>query len=383
MPTPDDPFRTAREADGVLPARFGPETVLFLLRHGDVRTAAADWRTFSSDAPGRVPVPSEEGVRTVRQLPIETDPPDHAEYRRIAEPFFSRPRLPAMVARIETLVGDLLAAGAARPAVEVVRDLALPLQCRALAVLLDVDDAEAEEWIGWGLHVFAPRGDAPDPGAALDRYIQARLDRAAASPGTDFFSALAAARFRGRPLTREEMTGFANLTFAGGRDTIIQTVAGIVAHLADHPAHLARLRADPELCRLAAEEVFRVGSTLTQIGRVCPAGATVAGHRVAPGDRVALCFASANRDVTVFAEPDEVKLDRKPNPHLAFGSGPHTCLGAPHARLLARTLLRRLAESVARIEVLERVPLVERHADYARPAGFERLTVRLHPFAAS
>ncbi len=179
------------------------------------------------------------------------------------------------------------------------------------------------------------------------------------------------------------MTGFANLTFAGGRDTIIQTVAGIVAHLADHPADLARLRADPELCRLAAEEVFRVGSTLTQIGRVCPAGATVAGHAVAPGDRVALCFASANRDATVFAEPDEVKLDRKPNPHLAFGSGPHTCLGAPHARLLARTLLRRLAESVARIEVLERVPLVERHADYARPAGFERLTVRLHPFAAS
>ncbi len=382
MPSTPDPFRPAREETGVLPARFGDETVLLLLRHGAVRTAAADWRTFSSDAPGRVPVPSEEAVRAVRQLPIETDPPDHAEYRRIAEPFFARPRTPEMGARIEALVGGMLAAAAARPALEVVRGFALPLQCRALGVLLAVEEAEAEEWIGWGLHVFAPRGEAPDPGAALDRYIQRRLDRAVAAPGNDFFSALATARFRGRPLTREEMTGFANLTFAGGRDTIIQTIAGIFAHLADHPADLARLRADPELCRPAAEEIFRVGSTLTQIGRVCPVGATVAGRTVAPGDRIGLCFASANRDAAVFPAPDEVWLDRKPNPHLAFGSGPHTCLGAPHARLLARTLLRLLAEKVGRIEKLAAVPLVERQADYARLAGYERLEVRLHPIAS-
>lgn len=70
-----------------------------LLRHMDVREATRDWKTFSSDAPFRVPIPSEESVRTVRQLPIETDPPDHTDYRRIIEPFFNRRRAPCPRAR--------------------------------------------------------------------------------------------------------------------------------------------------------------------------------------------------------------------------------------------------------------------------------------------
>ena len=72
-----------------------------MLRHEDVRRAAKDWKTFCSDAEFRVPIPSEEDVRTVRQLPIETDPPDHAEYRAIVEPFFRRPKDPAVIARVE------------------------------------------------------------------------------------------------------------------------------------------------------------------------------------------------------------------------------------------------------------------------------------------
>jgi cytochrome P450 len=383
MPPTPDPFRAARESAGVLPADFRGEQVLMLLRHRDVRTAALDWKTYSSDAPGRVPVPSEEHVRSVRQLPIETDPPDHAEYRRVADPFFARPKDPAMIAAVAALVDELVSTALARPDTEVVRDFALPLQSYALALLLQVDRSEAEEWISWGTHVFHARPDGEPPGAALERYLARRLDRAAASPGEDFFSALTRATVRGRPLTRPEMMGFANLVFAGGRDTLIHTFAGIFAHFARVPTDLARLRAEPDLINPAAEEFFRVQSVLTQIGRVCPHGATVHGHAVPPDARVSLCFASANRDASVFPAPEETRLDRKPNPHVAFGSGPHTCLGALHARLLTRTLLTALARRVAQIEICAATPHVETESAYARESGFDQLIVRLRPLSPS
>src|SRR4026209_932433 len=95
-----DPFREARQQDGVLECEFQGENVPMILRHEDVRQAAKDWKTFSSDAPFRVPIPSEEAVRTMRQLPIETDPPEHAEYRAIVDPFFARPKQPEMIAKV-------------------------------------------------------------------------------------------------------------------------------------------------------------------------------------------------------------------------------------------------------------------------------------------
>jgi cytochrome P450 len=101
-----DPFREARNQDGVLQCPFHGENILLLLRHADVREAARDWRTFSSDAPFRVPIPSEEAVRTMRQLPIETNPPEHTEYRAIVEPFFQRAKQPEVMAKVEALMAE-------------------------------------------------------------------------------------------------------------------------------------------------------------------------------------------------------------------------------------------------------------------------------------
>ena len=89
-----DPFREKRSQTGVLQCPFHGENIPMILRHEDVRKAAKDWQTFSSDAPFRVPIPSEEEVRTMRQLPIETNPPEHTEYRAIVEPFFQRAKDP-------------------------------------------------------------------------------------------------------------------------------------------------------------------------------------------------------------------------------------------------------------------------------------------------
>lgn len=374
-----DPFRQSREQDGVLVATFQGQPIPMLLKHQDIRAAAANWRVFSSDAPFRVPIPSEEQLRSVRQLPIETNPPEHTEYRRIIEPFFQRPKDPEMIGQVERLVGQLLSEAAGRASIEIVREFALPLQSRALACLLNVPEAEADEWISWGIHVFrdGPNGEAK--GARLERYIHARLDRAQTCPGEDFFSALVRATYRGRPLSREEMVGFVNLTFAGGRDTMIQTVAFIIGYLGDHPDALTTLRSQPALIHPATEEFFRVLSPLTHIGRVCPEPTSVKDHAVAAGERVSFCWASANRDASVFEDPDELRLARKPNPHIAFGSGPHTCIGALHARLVARTLLKQLCERIATIRILASEAHWEREASYQRQVGYDSLNVSLVP----
>lgn len=371
-----DPFVEARRNKGLLPCNFQGETVPMILRHDEVRKAARDWKTYSSDAPFRVPIPSEEDVRTMRQLPVETDPPDHTDYRKIVEPFFQRAKDPAMIAQVEALMDGMLQQAMARDSIEIVREFALPIQSRAMTYLLNVPESEADLWISWGTHVFR---DGGSKGMSLEAYLHQRFDRAATGTGDDFFSALAHATFRGRPLTREEMMGFGNLTFAGGRDTVIHTLASVLGYLAGRPEALEFLRQDPARVVHATEEFFRVVTPLTHIGRVCPVDTRVQGHDVPAGGRVSLCWASANRDETVFEAPEEVRLDRKPNPHLAFGFGAHLCLGAAHARLLVRTLLQKCIERVGRITVLSSQERIEREQAYQRVMGYESLVVRIAP----
>jgi len=313
----------------------------------------------------------------MRQLPIETNPPAHGEYRAIAEPFFQRAKLPEVQARVEALIDSMLDEALREESIEIVERFALPIQSRALTYLLNVPESEADTWIGWGIHVFKV-GDGAKKGDALEAYLHAQFDRAEADPGEDFFSSLTQATYQGRPLTREECMGFGNLTFAGGRDTIIHSISSIIAWFGRHPEGLEFLREDSRRAVHASEEFFRVFMPLTHIGRVCPEETDVHGVTVPPGGRVSLCWASANRDESVFDQPDEIRLDRKPNPHLAFGFGPHLCLGAPHARLVVRTLLQKLAERVGSIEVIRAEDHVEHEARYERAVGFDSLTVRFH-----
>ncbi len=371
---PDDPFREARRQSGVLKCPFQGEDIPMLLRHEDVRSAARDWQTFSSDAPFRVPIPSEEDLRPVRQLPIESNPPEHSEYRRIVEPFFKRSKHPEVIARVQKLIADHLTDAASRDSIEIVRAFALPIQSHALTYLLNVPESEAETYISWGVHVFH---DENGKGSQLTDYLDCALDRAAANPGDDFFSALHRARFQDRPLTRDEMMGFANLTFAGGRDTIIHSISSIIHHFTNHPEDLAALREDPTRCVLASEEFFRAFMPLTQIGRVCPVATEVHGQSIPPNGRLALGWAAANFDEEVFENPTRIDLSRKPNPHVSFGFGPHLCLGAPHARLIVRTLLELLAEKVSAIELVSKVPHLEENPAFRRENGFASLEVTM------
>jgi len=370
-----DPFGDARKKDGILQCPFQGEKLPMILRHADVREAAKDWKTYSSDAPFRVPIPSEEEVRTMRQLPIETNPPEHTDYRAIVEPFFQRAKQPDVIARVAALIREMLSKVLSRESVEIVNEFALPIQSRALTYLLNVPESEADTWIGWGIHVFKVTGGEFKKGIVLEEYLNSQFDRAEANPGEDLFSALAHATYRGRRLTREEMMGFGNLVFAGGRDTIIHSISSIIAYFGQNPAALNYLREDPKRIVLAGEEFFRVFMPLTHIGRVCSVDTEVHGVPVKAGGRVSLAWASANFDETVFDAPEEIRLDRKPNPHLSFGFGEHLCLGAPHARLIVRSLLEALTGRVGRITVLEAKEHIEHEARFDRANGYDSLSV--------
>jgi cytochrome P450 len=371
----DDPFQEARAKCPVLIGTFDGERVPMILRHKDIREAAKDTVKYSSDAPLRVPIPSEESVRTVRQLPLEIDPPVHAEYRKIVEPFFLRPKQPDVLAEIHGLIDSLVTEALEADSIDAVKDFAIPLQSYALAILLNISPKEAELWVSWGIHVFKD-GDGKSKGPFMEQYCQRMFESAAAKPGDDFFSALNVAQFQGRLLTMEEKLGYANIAFAGGRDTIIHTVTRIISYFAENPQDLLWIRENPNRITLASEEFFRVFIPLTHIGRVCPVKTDVLGFEVQPEGRVSLCWSSANRDPEVFAEPNEIQLDRKPNPHVSFGFGAHLCLGAHHARVIVRGLIQKLAERVSLIEISEKVELIEKENDYTRKIGYELLCVK-------
>jgi cytochrome P450 len=377
---PFDPFRERREGHGAMEGQVDGTPFTMVLGYGKLREVAADWETFSSDAPFRVPIPSEEGVRTVRQLPIETDPPEHTAYRALVSEPFSWQTAARIKADVEQIAGRLLAPGIESGEIEIVRAFALPLQSRALALMLGRPQAEAEEWISWGTHVFRDFEDgAAGHASELDAYLDRAIDQATQDPGDDFFGLLVKTRLEGRPLSRSEMLGFANLTFAGGRDTVINAITNAIHHLATHPDDLSRLRRDRNLLPTAVDEFLRYFSPITHIGRVIAKETELYGQKLDAESVVSLCFASANRDATAFDRADECLIDRRPNRHVAFGHGIHRCIGAPQAKTVLTVALDAFVSRVAVAGVLDARPKMEDLGPVQRQSGFDRLLVSLSP----
>lgn len=308
-----------------------------------VKEAARNWRRYSSDTPGRVPIPHELDARDMRQLPIETDPPEHTAYRAAVADAFSRATIQALEPVIRKEITSLINGVVNQGGVELVGGLATPIVMRSLAHVLGRPQHEADEWVSWGKVVFDidERGHKARNGL-LDEYLSSVVDEAIVAPGDDFFGHLVRTRIDGEALSRDEMLGFGNLVFAGGRGTLIDSISGALWHLGTRPEARSKLAADPSLIPVAVEEFFRYFSPLVHIGRTATAQSASTAERIGEGDLVSLGFAFANHDPTIFEDADSCLIDRKPNRHVAFGHGPHTCIGAH----LARTELRIVLETM-------------------------------------
>jgi len=334
-------------------ARIGEQDFTLVLRYDDVKGVARDWEHFTSATPFRVPIPEESDLRPVPQYPIETDPPDHRRYRRLIEDRFNRTaaekHLPAIVALIDQSVTSATDAGS----IEVLEGLALPAVALGIAATMGFPE-DAERIRSWGLDVFKdPRTGERRRNADMDRYLAERVDTAFAESVPGVFGDLTRAAFGERKLTRDEVLGFGYLLLAGGRDTVIGAMAGALWHLGTHHDAQEALRADPAAIPRAVEEYLRYFSPLAHIGRTVVEPAIIAGRQFEVNELVSLCFASANHDENVFDNPSHCRIDRKPNRHVAFGHGPHTCIGAPLARMQLAVVIERFLSLVPFFSVIE------------------------------
>lgn len=375
-----DPFEEARKTQGFGKVADQDDDVMMLLRHKDVRKTAHNAKTFQSGAtPGRIVVPSEVKIRETRQIPFEVDPPLHGEYRAIVEAWFKRPLQAEyqekLKAQIEKAVDEVLNKGN----IEIISDFALPLQSRALTLLLNTPFEESDIWISWGTHVFRSEGESLDADKAnvLYDYIDAEIDKAIENPGEDLYAVLLNSDFQGRKLNKEEVKGVLILTFAGGRDTVINAVTNSLSYFAENPKALLMLKQNPEMIGKAVEELVRYFAPLTHMGRVVTEDTVVCEHAAKEDTRVSLCWASANRDENVFENPNEVMLDRKINPHVGFGFSHHNCLGATHARQILKTLITVLTEKVTIMEVVDFEENIEDWGEFKRKVGFHKLILNI------
>lgn len=377
-----DPFEKSRLAEGIGTMNDQDDPVTLVLRHKDVRKSAHDYKSFTSQAiPGRIVIPSEVGIRDTRQIPFEVDPPQHTEYRALVAPWFKRPLEPDYERKLALQIAGSVEDALTKQEMEVVREFALPIQSRALTLLLNTPLSEAKTWISWGTHVFRSEGEALDGDKAnlLYDYIDEQIDHYLKAPSDTMYSFLLGSTLNGRKLNREEVKGIMILTFAGGRDTIINAITNMLAYLAEHPQSLERIRKEPEITGRAVEEMIRYFSPLTQMGRVATQDTAVCAHAVQADSRISLCWASANRDASVFERADEIVLDRKMNPHLGFGFSHHNCLGATHARQVLKLVLQEVASRIASLKILDYQENLEQLGSMERKVGFDRIRIQFNP----
>jgi hypothetical protein len=311
-------------------------------RHEDVYGAVRDPKLFSSFPNG---VPSSS--RTSRHIPLELDPPDHAKYRLLLAPMFSPRATATMADSVRRTASTLIAAFADQGSCELVAQFSRPLPTQVFAEMmgLPVGDAHLfEEWIE--LIIRPPLENAAaireQASRAVYDYLARLLAERAGQPARDdLIGVLLRSQVDGRGLNQHEMLEMCWLLFEAGLDTVQAAIGHAVLLLAADAELQDRLRRNPEDVPAAIEEFLRYESHVS-MGRTVTTETDFHGYRLRRGDRVLVVPAGADRDEGYFESPDRVDVDRADKRHLAFGAGPHRCLGSHLARLEMRIALEQL-----------------------------------------
>ena len=312
--------------------------------HANVRSAARDTEKYSSDLQG------DRDVRTYRQIPLEVDPPRHHLFRTALSPLFVKPRIEKMIPEFEAIANELISAFANKGGGEFVSEVALPMVGQCLGVIYNRPQ-DVSEWLSWGADVWisTPTGRS---GEHLDRYLKAVFDEAENSDEENAWTFIARLELEGGPISRTEMYGIANVLLAGGRDTVVKLMSGMIWHLATATEDREFLKTNPDKLGKAIHEVLRFLSPLPRMERIPAAVLALPEELRDPNDYDHLSFVSGNFDETVFSEPDKIDIHRERNPHLAFGFGPHTCIGNHVAEVETAALVSTFLREVKIWEIL-------------------------------
>jgi cytochrome P450 len=315
---------------------------------------------FTNDLP-----PPPEGES--RHL-LNMDPPDHARYRRVTSGWFTPRAITAMDGKVARVTREVLDDAAAKTTGDFVQDVSARITIAVIAEMLGVPRPDWQLLFRWTNEIIAPQDPEFQHGATAQETLdKARLDlfayfhelseRRRREPSDDIVSVVANGRVKGAPLPVVELLSYYLLLVVAGNETTRNAMTGGMLALLANPAEWAKLRADAGLLDSAVEEIVRWTTPVIQFARTATRDYVLRGTTIRAGESVCLFYPSGNRDEDVFPDPFAFRIERDPNPHIAFGMGEHVCLGAHLARLELRHAFAQLR---ARLEECEPAGPVER-----------------------
>jgi cytochrome P450 len=293
---------------------------------------------------------------------LDMEPPDHTRVRRLVSKAFSPRMVESMRGPVRRLTDELIDAVAGTGEFDLLPAIAEPLPVAVIAELLGVPDDDRHMLRPWSadicrMYELHPSEDDEAVAVAasieFSDYLRALARERRSSPTGDLISELAVVVDDGDRLSEDELIGTCVLLLNAGHEATVNVTGNGWWALFRHPDALARLRADPDLVPSAVEELMRWDTPLQLFERWALDDVEIHGVPVPLGAEIGLVFGSANRDASVFRAPDELRLDRDPNPHVTFGAGIHFCLGAPLARLELQTSFAAVLRRMPNLELVE------------------------------
>lgn len=359
-----DPIKTSDEMRRRCPVAHSDFLGWSLFRHGDVRRVLCDHETFSSV------------VSSYTSVPNGMDPPEHTHYRAMLEPYFSPEVVDRFEADCRAIAGGLLDGLMNRTEVEVMGALghpfALDVQCAFTGWDKELRDA-LRDWVvkNHRATLAADRPEMKRVAAEFQGYVKQHLDERREG-GDDAIARLMRERVNGELLTLAEITSILRNWTVGEIGTIAASIGILIYHLIEIPSLQETLRKDQSLVPAAIEEVLRKEAPLLSNRRRTTREVEVGGQCLPTDARITVMWAAANRDESVFEEPDEIRIDRDQKHNLLWGAGVHQCPGLHLARMELRVFLEELFARTKRLDWGDSDPL---RAVYPT-AGFSSLEVR-------
>jgi len=358
-----NPYGVYDQMRAACPALYVPAPFdgWLLFDYESVKRALNDHETFSS----QVPAP--------KHWFVFLDPPGHSKLRALVSKAFT----PRMISNLEPailkLTRELL--GALDGEVDFANEFAVPLPMKVIAGMIGIPTGEWQRFKRWSdtiMRLSYSRSGGAEAERSLDDFRAVTLEmntflgemiaERRATPKDDLLTRLIEAEVDEERLSQEEILGFFQLLVVAGQETTTNLLNNALLCFLDHPAELARVRSDPQLLPSAIEEVLRYRAPLQWVMRAPRRDVRVNGQTIPAGKLTLAVIGSANRDPKVFPEPNRFNVTRDPNPHLAFGHGIHSCLGAALARMEARIALREFFDNVAHFEMGSAEPWEPRKA---------------------
>jgi cholest-4-en-3-one 26-monooxygenase len=340
-------------------------------KHADVQYAASQPQRFSS-AQGITLDMDLSGIEKPAEMIVYLDPPQHGPMRQVANKKFLRSAVRARSQEIERIAADVVdqaSTGGEIGACDFVDTFAAPYPVAVISWVLGVPQADWERHFRWTNQIIGKddpeyrlAGEGPEQTSMrargeLHRYFKQMVAQRREDPQDDLVTQLVQSEVNGVPLTQKQLVTYCELLVEAGNQTTRDAIAGGMQAFCEFSDQWKKLRARPELLPDAVEEILRWVTPISYFSRTATEDCELGGEQIHAGDKVALYWASANRDEEVFEDPFGFRIDRRPNQPVVFGFGPHLCMGAHVARA---ELMAMFGLLINRMEWFEQSGPVER-----------------------